>query len=117
MADYDSGIDSFVITASTTDFNSSISGSTIEVFDTVEGMATFQDLTVTLSPNDFVMLSFDAQGEGAIASVQMVVRLRRCVEGEIEVRVTDTQSKCQKCAQGYYSFDPTDRECKECKCQ
>ena len=112
--EYDNGFDNFVITASTTDFNSSISGSTIEVFDTLEGKAVFRDLTVTLSPGSFVTLNFDAQGEGGVASVEMSVVLRRCVMGEIEVRVTDTQSKCELCPPGTYSFDARDKECTEC---
>lgn len=113
-SNYDSGVDSFVITASTSDLNSSISGSTIEVFNTQDGIALFRDLTVTLSPGNFVLLKFDAQGERGIASVEMGVRLRRCVKGEIEVRVTDTQSKCEMCPPGTYSFDPLDKECTEC---
>lgn len=105
---------SFVITASTTDVNSSISGSTIEVFDIVDGVALFTDLTVTLSPGNFVDLLFDAQGSGGVESVGVMIRLRTCHAGEIKVQVSDTQSKCEMCPFGSYSFDPRDAQCTEC---
>jgi hypothetical protein len=104
----------FVITATTSNPNSSISGSTIEVFDSVEGIALFEDLTVTLSPGSMLKLKFDAQGGAGIESVTMVIGLRTCVAGEIEIEVSDTQSKCEACPPGTYSFDPSDLSCTVC---
>ena len=105
---------SIVITASTVDLISSISGSTIEVFNEYEGVTIFPDLTVTLRPASHVVLLFDAQGEGGISNVEMDIFLRRCVRGEIVESITDTQYKCTKCPSGKYSFNPEDAECTPC---
>jgi hypothetical protein len=106
--------ESYVITASTTDKASSISGSTIEVFEHEIGVALFNDLTTTLQPGGSLVLNFDAQGEGGIASVEMNITLRKCVQGEIVRQVSVNQYTCEMCPRGSYSFNPADVTCTPC---